>query len=376
MTLSPTVALARQLIQCQSVTPDDAGCQEILRARLQPAGFVCEAMKFEDVDNLWARRGDAKPLLTFAGHTDVVPTGPLDAWTYPPFAGEVCNGMLHGRGAADMKGGVAAFVTACERFVAQHPQHAGAIALLITSDEEGVAKFGTRAVMETLTARGEKIDLCIVGEPSSEAQLGDTIKVGRRGSCGAKIIVRGVQGHIAYLADNPIHRAIKALAELLAVKWDDGDANFPPTSFHVSNINAGTGASNVIPGEVVIDFNLRYSPQVTHEKIRARVEQALTNHDCEYEINWDAKCPPFASKQGAFTDAVCDAIKSATGITAKRSTAGGTSDGRFIAPTGAEVLELGPLNETIHQINECVSTEDLDQLSAIYEAVLIKMLAR
>ena len=374
MSLSTTVALARELIRRESVTPMDAGCQELLGGRLGEIGFVCEAMNFEDVTNLWATRGEGRPLLVFAGHTDVVPTGPLEQWKIPPFQGQVRDGMLHGRGAADMKGGVAAFVTACERFVANHPDHAGAIGLLITSDEEGVARWGTGEVMRVLTERNRQIDMCIVGEPSSVAMLGDTIKVGRRGSCSAKLRIQGTQGHIAYPVDNPIHRAAEVLGELLAIEWDRGNENFPPTSFQVSNIHAGTGAGNVIPGEVEIDFNLRYSPEITDRDIRSRVEEVLAHHQCRYEIHWGRMCPPFETAQGKFTEAVSDCIAAATGRKPVRSTGGGTSDGRFIAPTGAEVIELGPLNDTIHQIDERVSTADLDQLSAIYEEVLVKIL--
>lgn len=374
MSLSATVALARELVRRESVTPADAGCQELLSARLGEVGFACEPMNLQAVANLWATRGEGRPLLVFAGHTDVVPPGPLGRWKIPPFQGEVRDGMLHGRGAADMKGGIACFVAACERFIARRPDHAGAIGLLITSDEEGAARWGTREVMRTLSERGRQIDMCIVGEPSSAGALGDTIKVGRRGSCGATLRITGKQGHIAYPADNPIHRAAGVIGELLAIEWDRGNANFQPTSFQLSNIRGGTGAGNVIPGEVEILFNLRYSPEITDQDIRTRVEGLLAPHQGHYEIHWESNCPPFESVQGKFTEVVSDCIEAATGRKPVRSTSGGTSDGRFIAPTGAEVIELGPLSATIHQLDEQVSTADLDQLSVIYENILEKIL--
>ncbi|MGR3912952.1 MAG: succinyl-diaminopimelate desuccinylase [Gammaproteobacteria bacterium] len=399
MPLSPTVTLARELIRCESVTPRDAGCQDLLAARLRRAGFECEAMEFEGVRNLWATRAAAKPpaekpptpkpttatpttatpmtarpLVVFAGHTDVVPPGPLAEWRFPPFQGEVADGMLHGRGAADMKGAVASFVTACERFTARHPQHAGALGLLITGDEEGPARFGTREVMRVLQQREVQIDMCIVGEPSGVAALGDVIKVGRRGSLGAIVRIRGKQGHIAYPIDNPIHRAAGVISELCAIKWDDGTANFPPTSFQVSNLHAGAGAANVIPGEAVVEFNLRYSPQSNSQSIRARIEETLARHHAEYAIEWMHSGLPFECADGKLIAAVSDCVEAATGARPAKSTGGGTSDGRFIAPSGAEVVELGPLNATIHQIDECVSIADLDKLSLIYERVLERLL--
>ena len=374
MSLSATVALAQALIRRESVTPTDGGCQELLSARLAEVGFACESMNFQEVTNLWASRGEGRPLLVFAGHTDVVPTGPRERWKIPPFQGAVRDGMLHGRGAADMKGSIASFVTACERFIARRPDHAGAIGLLITSDEEGVARWGTGEVMRVLGERGRQIDMCIVGEPSSEKALGDTIKVGRRGSVGATVRITGTQGHIAYPADNPIHRAAGIIGELLAIEWDRGNANFQPTSFQLSNIRGGTGAGNVIPGEVEILFNLRYSPEITDREIRARVEGVLAPHHGHYEIHWGATNAPFETVQGKFTEVVADCIAAASGRKPVRSTAGGTSDGRFIAPTGAEVIELGPLNATIHQLDEQVSTADLEQLSVIYENILEKIL--
>jgi len=370
MPISPTAALARELIRCESVTPRDAGCQ---------AGFECEDMEFERVRNLWATRaaGDAeaaRPVVVFAGHTDVVPPGPLAEWRFPPFQGEIADGMLHGRGAADMKGAVASFVTACERFAARHPQHAGTLGLLITGDEEGPARFGTREVMRVLQQRGRRIDMCIVGEPSSVSALGDVIKVGRRGSLGATLRIRGKQGHIAYPIDNPIHRATAILAELLAMEWDRGNENFQPTSFQVSNLHAGAGAANVIPGEAVVEFNLRYSPQSSAEAIRARIEETLARHRADYAIEWMHSGRPFESAGGKLTAAVSDCVEAATGARPAKSTGGGTSDGRFIAPSGAEVVELGPLNATIHQIDECVSIADLDKLSLIYERILETLL--
>ncbi len=373
---SATVSLAQELIRRESVTPADGGCQELILSRLQGVGFVGESMNFSEVTNLWATRGHGRPLLVFAGHTDVVPPGPLAQWRYPPFDGVIRDGMLHGRGAADMKSSIACFVTACERFVASHPggAHAGTIGLLITSDEEGVARWGTREVMSTLTKRGQQIDMCVVGEPSSVAELGDTIKVGRRGSVGATLRIRGTQGHIAYPADNPLHHAVQALAELLAVEWDQGNDNFQPTSFQVSNIHGGTGAANVIPGEVEIQFNLRYSPESTEQAIRTRIERLLARHRLDYEIHWLANARPFETVQGRLTEVVSQCVEAATGNRPTRATSGGTSDGRFIAPTGAEVVELGPINATIHQIDECVSTADLDRLSLIYENILEKLL--
>lgn len=376
---SPTVALARELIRRESITPADAGCQALLAARLDAVGFACEEMNFEDVRNLWAVHGDGgggeKPLVVFAGHTDVVPTGPRDAWRFPPFAGAIDGGYLHGRGAADMKGGVAAFVTACERFVASHPRHRGRVGLLITSDEEGVALHGTRAVMQALEERGERIDMCVVGEPSSGDALGDTIKVGRRGTLGAALRVNGLQGHIAYPGDNPIHRLSGILAELTGIEWDRGNANFPPTSFQVSNIRAGTGATNVIPGHAEVEFNLRYSPEITEAEIRARVEQVLAHHEADYAIEWDAGGQPFETASGELVEVAADCIEAVTGRRPQKSTAGGTSDGRFIAAVGAQVVEVGPVNATIHQIDECVSVADLDALTVIYEKILHRLLA-
>ncbi len=375
---SATVALARALVRRESVTPADAGCQALLLSRLEGIGFAGEWMNFEGVTNLWATRGGGRPLLVFAGHTDVVPPGPLAQWKIPPFAGAVGDGMLHGRGAADMKGGIACFVTACERFIARRPKHGGAIGLLLTSDEEGAARWGTREVMRVLAARGEGIDMCLVGEPTSSAALGDVIKIGRRGSVSATLRIRGTQGHIAYAVDNPIHRAAAVIAELAAVEWDSGNAHFQPTSFQVSAIRAGAGAANVVPGEVEVAFNLRYSPEITDGEIRARVERTLARQlfeeTLDFEIDWVVGGLPFESAHGELLEVVSACVEAVTGSPPARSTSGGTSDGRFIAPSGAEVVELGPINATIHQIDERVSTDDLERLSVIYEKILERIL--
>lgn len=374
---SPTLQLTEELIRNASVTPDDEGCQQLMKARLEQIGFNNETMVFGEVTNLWARRGNEAPLLCFAGHTDVVPTGPLDAWDSHPFEPEIRDGMLYGRGAADMKGSVAAFVTACERFVEKYPDHRGSIAFLITSDEEGPATNGTVKVVETLESRSEKIDWCLVGEPSSTKTLGDVIKNGRRGSLNAKLTVHGKQGHVAYphLADNPIHRAVNALSDLSNIEWDQGNAFFPATSFQITNIHSGTGATNVIPGDVDILFNFRFCTEVTSEELKRRTEALFDKHDLKYSIEWTLSGEPFLTEAGPLVDAAKASIKEVTGTEAELSTSGGTSDGRFIAPTGAQVLELGPLNATIHQINEHVSVKDLDALSEIYEAILVKLLA-
>jgi len=374
--MSPTLELAFDLISRPSVTPEDAGCQDTMIARLEAIGFHVERLRFEDVDNFWARRGDAGPVLCFAGHTDVVPTGPVDKWQSHPFQPEIRDGMLYGRGAADMKGSLAAMVTACERFVAAHPNHQGTIAFLITSDEEGPSINGTVKVVQTLEARGEKMDWCLVGEPSCSKQLGDTVKNGRRGSHNARLVVKGVQGHVAYphLASNPVHLAAPALAELVAIEWDQGNEFFPPTSFQISNIHAGTGATNVIPGELEVLFNLRYSTETDHQHIEQRVTEVLDRHGLDYDIEWTLSGLPFLTPAGALVDAARDAIKAVTGIDTELSTGGGTSDGRFIAPTGAQVLELGPLNASIHQRNEHVKADDLDRLSDIYQGILQRLL--
>ncbi|RTZ76094.1 MAG: succinyl-diaminopimelate desuccinylase [Gammaproteobacteria bacterium] len=375
--MSETLELARALIARPSVTPEDAGCQELLADRLRLLGFEIEPMPFGEVRNLWARRGSDGPLFCFAGHTDVVPPGPLEAWESDPFAAEVRDGLLYGRGAADMKGSIAAMATAVERFIASHPDHRGSIAWLLTSDEEGPAVNGTVKVVETLEKRREKIDWCLVGEPSCSKRLGDTIKNGRRGSLNAELLVKGVQGHVAYphLARNPVHEALPALAELAATEWDSGNEFFPPTTFQISNIHAGTGATNVIPGELQVIFNFRYSTETTHEALEERVEEVLERHGLEYAIEWSLSGKPFLTPAGALVEAARKAIRDVAGIETGLSTSGGTSDGRFIAPTGAQVIELGPLNTTIHKVNECVAVEDLDLLSEIYERLLVRLLA-
>jgi len=375
---SPTIQLAIDLIRRPSVTPEDGGCQQTIAARLSKLGFVIESLPFGEVTNLWARRGNEAPLLVFAGHTDVVPTGPLEQWQTPPFAPEIRDGQLYGRGAADMKGSLAAMVTACERFVARHSKHRGSIALLLTSDEEGPAANGTVKVIDTLQARGEKIDWCIVGEPTCIKQVGDVIKNGRRGSLNGHLLVHGVQGHVAYphLADNPIHRASAALAELCGITWDQGNAYFPPTTFQISNISAGTGADNVIPGELDVQFNFRYSTELTQAAIQQQVEALLNRHGLRYTLQWKLSGEPFLTEVGELVEAVRAAIREVSGMETELSTGGGTSDGRFIAPTGAQVIELGPINATIHKLNECVAVADLDILSAQYQGILVRLLAR
>jgi succinyl-diaminopimelate desuccinylase len=376
--LSPTTQLALDLIRRPSVTPEDGGCQVAIAARLSKLGFAIEPLPFGEVANLWARRGKEAPLLVFAGHTDVVPTGPLEQWQSPPFSPEIRDGYLFGRGAADMKGSLAAMVTACERFIAQHPKHRGAIAFLLTSDEEGPSVNGTVKVIETLQARGEKIDWCVVGEPTCLKQVGDAIKNGRRGSLNGRLRVHGAQGHVAYphLADNPIHRAAPALAELCAITWDQGNAYFPPTTFQISNLRAGTGADNVIPGELEVLFNFRYSTELTQETIQQKVEALLNRHGLRYTLQWKLSGEPFLTEVGDLVEAAREAIRAVSGVETELSTSGGTSDGRFIAPTGAQVIELGPVNATIHKLNECVAVADLDTLSAQYQGILERLLGR
>ena len=351
--LSATIELAKQLIAQRSVTPDDAGCQDLMIARLETLGFTVEKLPFGEVTNFWARRGTEEPLYAFAGHTDVVPTGPENQWRHPPFVPTIDDGNLYGRGAADMKGSLAAMITACERFIKTNPRHKGSIAFLITSDEEGPAVNGTVKVVEWLESRGEKMRGCIVGEPSSGDITGDTVKNGRRGSLGGTLIVRGVQGHVAYphLAANPIHLFAPALTELTQIQWDNGNEFFPATSFQVSNINGGTGATNVIPGELEVVFNFRYSTVVTHEQLRERVERILDKHGLNYDIQWTLSGLPFLTSKGELIDATIAAIHAVTGLNTQLSTSGGTSDGRFIAPTGTQVIELGPRNATIHKID-------------------------
>jgi succinyl-diaminopimelate desuccinylase len=374
--MSDTLALTKELIARRSVTPEDAGCQTILAQRLQALDFRIEHLRFGEVDNLWARRGNTDPLFVFAGHTDVVPSGPETDWRHPPFTPTEDNGLLYGRGAADMKGSLAAMITATERFLDQHPDHHGSIAYLITSDEEGVAIDGTVKVVEWLQARNEKIDWCLVGEPTSSDKIGDVIKNGRRGSLGGVLTIRGVQGHVAYphLAKNPVHLFSPALAELVAMEWDHGNEFFPPTTFQISNAQAGTGATNVIPGELQVVFNFRFSTEVTDAELRTRVETILNRHGLDYHIDWQLSGQPFLTPEGELVDASRQAIKSVCGYAAELSTSGGTSDGRFIAPTGAQVVELGPLNATIHKVDEHVTITELDTLSNVYQQILGNLL--
>ena len=373
---SATFNLARELIACASITPNDGGCQDLLARRLTALGFRIERMRFGDVENLWARRGSSKPLICFAGHTDVVPTGPLDQWHSDPFLPTVRDGILYGRGAADMKSSIAAFVTALETFVAAHPDHPGSIALLITSDEEGIAVNGTVKVVEALRARGEVLDYCIVGEPSSVTMLGDVMKNGRRGSLSGELLVRGIQGHIAYphLSRNPIHQFAPALAELSAAKWDEGNEYFPPTTWQVSNIVAGTGASNVIPGELRVSFNFRFSTASTVEALRARVHEILDRHGLEYGLTWSLSGMPFLTPKGKLVESLSLAVRTVTGRTPELSTSGGTSDGRFIADICREVVELGPINASIHKLDEHIDLADLEALSHIYRLALANIL--
>ena len=369
---SPTLELAIQLISKPSITPEDAGCLPLLAERLEAVGFDIEYMRFKEVENFWARRGDLAPLFVFAGHTDVVPTGPLQEWQSDPFQPEIRDGCLYGRGAADMKGSLAAMITACENFIAEYPEHAGSIGFLITSDEEGPAMHGTRQVIEQLHTQGTRIDWCLVGEPTSKEILGDVIKNGRRGSLNGHLAIHGIQGHIAYphLASNPVHQFAPLLAELVAIQWDNGNEYFPPTTFQISNIRAGTGADNVIPGSLEVMFNFRYSTEVTSQLLQERVESILKGHDLEYTLKWRHSGAPFLTEPAILVDAIQSAVQQITGCKPQLSTDGGTSDGRFIAPTGAQVVELGPVNATIHKINECVSVKDLDTLSLIYRRIL------
>jgi succinyl-diaminopimelate desuccinylase len=376
--LNDTLTLAQALIARRSPTPFDNGCQDILIDRLEKIGFNIERIRCGEVDNLWARRGTGAPLICFAGHTDVVPTGPLEKWESDPFDPVTRNGRLYGRGAADMKGSIAAFITAIEAFVAEHPDHDGSIALLITSDEEGIAVDGTVRVVEALKARNELIDYCIVGEPTSVDKLGDMIKNGRRGSLSGTLTVKGMQGHIAYphLAKNPIHLAAPAIAELANTKWDEGNEYFPPTTWQISNINGGTGAANVIPGEVTVLFNFRFSTASTVESLKTRVHEILDRHNLEYDLQWENSGKPYLTPRGNLVDAVSAAIRTVTGIEPELSTSGGTSDGRFIADICPQVVELGPQNATIHKINEYVEVADLEQLPQIYRLTMQRLLLR
>ncbi len=374
--MEKTLELCCDLIRCESVTPQDGGCQAIMTARLEALGFDCTDLPFGEVSNFWATRGGDGPILVFAGHTDVVPPGPLEAWDSAPFEPEVREGTLYGRGSADMKGSLAAMLVACEAFVAAHPEHPGRIGFLITSDEEGPAVDGTVRVLDHLAQQGEQIDWCVVGEPSSSNTLGDVIKNGRRGSLSATLTVRGVQGHIAYphLADNPIHRLMPALHALASETWDEGNEFFPPTSMQVSNIRGGTGAGNMIPGEVVAEFNFRFCTEVTDSQLRERTAALLDRFDLDYHIDWHLSGQPFLTEPGALVNAAAAAVQEVTGEAPELSTAGGTSDGRFIAPTGAQVVELGPVNASIHKLNEHVKADDLPRLAAMYLGILERLL--
>ena len=370
--MSDTLQLAKTLIARRSLTPDDAGCQDILIERLEKLGFKVERMRFGSVDNFWARRGTTGPVIAFAGHTDVVPTGPVENWYSPPFEPTIRDGMLYGRGAADMKTSIAAFVAATEAFLAQHPKHDGSIALLITSDEEGVAVDGTVRVVDALKARGELIDFCIVGEPTSNKKVGDMIKNGRRGSLSGTLVVKGVQGHIAYphLIKNPIHMAAPAIAELTATVWDNGNEYFPPTSFQISNINGGTGATNVVPGTVEIWFNFRFSTASTEQGLKDEVHAILDKHGLSYDLEWELSGKPYLTDKGSLVAAISHAIEQCYGLTPELSTSGGTSDGRFIADICPQVIEFGPLNATIHKLNECVGVNDIEPLKLTYQRTI------
>ncbi|PMH41058.1 succinyl-diaminopimelate desuccinylase [Vibrio sp. 10N.286.49.B3] len=375
---SPVLALAKDLIRRQSVTPEDAGCQEMMIRRLEAIGFTVEVMVFEDTTNFWARRGTQAPLFTFAGHTDVVPSGPVEQWHTPPFEPTVIDGVLYGRGAADMKGSLASMLVAVERFVAQHPDHEGSIGFLITSDEEGPFINGTVRVVETLMARNEMIDMCIVGEPSSTEFVGDIVKNGRRGSITGDLCIKGIQGHVAYphLASNPIHHSLLAIHELTTTVWDEGNDFFPPTSFQIPNLSAGTGASNVIPGEFNVQFNMRFSTELNNESIMQRVSKILDSHQLNYELNWTFNGDPFLTAEGSLLDAVVKGVSSVTQQKPALLTTGGTSDGRFIARMQGQVVELGPINATIHKVNECVNVDDLEKLTDMYQQTLVELLTQ
>ena len=375
--MSQTLELTQNLMARRSVTPADEGCQAVMTGRLAALGFKIEPLRYGNVENFWATHGSGGPVFCFAGHTDVVPTGPLEEWRTDPFVPTIRDGMLYGRGAADMKSGLAAMITSTEEFVRAHPKHKGTIAFLITSDEEGPSVDGTKRVAEMLAGRGERIDWCVVGEPSSEGAIGDTIKVGRRGSFSGRLTVHGVQGHVAYpqLAENPVHTLAPALAELTSRVWDNGTEYFQPTSFQVSNLNAGTGAPNVIPGELKARFNLRYSPAQTQEGLKETVEDILRKHGVRYTLEWYVSGEPFYTPPGDLSGAVGAAVEEVTGLRPKLSTGGGTSDGRFIAPLGAQVVELGVINASIHKVNESVRVADIDALHRIYVGVMRNLLA-
>jgi succinyl-diaminopimelate desuccinylase len=374
--MSATLELAEALIRRRSVTPEDDGCQDLIAERLSAAGFSIDHLDFAEVHNLWARRGDRAPLLVFAGHTDVVPPGSRHDWRFDPFEPTIHEGLLYGRGAADMKGSIAAMITACERFLNDHGEHKGSIGFLITSDEEGPAVDGTVKVVEHISAEAEHIDWALVGEPTSSAEVGDVIKNGRRGSLNGRLRVLGIQGHVAYpqLADNPVHRFAPALTELVERHWDSGNRHFPPTTFQISNLQAGTGARNVIPGELIVEFNFRFCTESSAEGLQAAVTEILDRHRLDYRLDWSLSGDPFLTREGELVDATRAAVREITGYQPELSTAGGTSDGRFIAPTGAQVVELGPVNASIHKVNEHVRVDDLNTLSAIYQRILERLL--
>jgi succinyl-diaminopimelate desuccinylase len=375
--MTATLALTQQLIRRRSVTPDDDGCQALVAERLTALGFRAETIASNGVTNLWLRRGAAPPVFVFAGHTDVVPTGPLEQWHSDPFTPTIRDGALYGRGASDMKSSLAAFVVAAEEFVQARPRHRGSIALLLTSDEEGPATDGTVKVVDALRDRGEPIDYCVVGEPTSVDALGDVIKNGRRGSLSGRLVVRGIQGHVAYpqLARNPVHQVAPALAELAAERWDDGDAWFPPTTFQVSNVHAGTGALNVIPGQCLVEFNLRFAPVSSADSLMRRIDVILRRHRLEFDLQWTVGAQPFSTEPGPLSAAMSESIRAVTGRTTQLSTTGGTSDGRFISSICRQVIEFGPPNASIHKINECVAVDDLDPLKNIYRGTLERLLA-
>ncbi len=368
----PAIALLCDLLRCRSLTPDDAGCQSILASRLEEIGFNCESLPFGDVDNLWARRGNSGPVLCFAGHTDVVPPGSENEWQSDPFEPAVRDGLLYGRGSADMKSGLAAMIVAFEQFIGEHPDHNGSLAFLVTSDEEGPARDGILKVIETLQDRNERIDWCVLGEPSSQNELGDTVRIGRRGSLSGMLSVKGIQGHVAYpqLADNPIRRFAPVLAELHNTEWDNGNEHFPPTSFQVIEIKSGVGAPNVTPAELYARFNLRYSTEWNHESLQEKVVGVFDAHEIDYELNWHLSGEPFLTPPGKLTDAVSQAVSEQTGSSPELSTGGGTSDGRFISPAGTDVVELGPVNASIHKINEHVKLADLPRLTTMYQRIM------